>query len=167
MTYRIALPLIVALLGAGCAGSGDYPSLARRPAEELYAAGDPERVPVPAPNDPALPGRIAAFVQAGRAGDEGFADALGRARDLAARAGSTGSDSWVEAQQALSRAAAARSATSRALADLDAYAIERARQGPLSPADAERLAGATAALQALADRQQDQTESLGEMLRRR
>ena len=168
MQSRIALPLACAALAAsGCAAPGNYPSLAPRPAEAVYAAGDPERVPVPAPDDPDLAGRVAAFVAAGRAGEASFEQAVARARPLAERAGMAGSDSWVEAQQAVSRAEAARAPTIRALADLDVFAVARAAQSRLSPADMESLAAGTAALQALADRQQAQLDLLQAMLKTR
>ena len=162
MKSRIALPLacLLPLLGASCAEQGDFPSLARRPAEALYASGDPERVPVAAPDIPAIPARVEALLDAGRAGNSDFEAALAEARPLVARAGAPGSDGWVAAQQALSRAQAGRAGTMRALADLDAFAIEQARQGPLSAADAERLAAGTAALQAIADRQESQLDAL-------
>ena len=168
MRHPIA-PAIVcasALLAVSCAAPGSYPSLAPRPAEAIYAAGDPERVPVPAPDDPSIPVRLQALLEAGRAGDTGFGDAIARARTLAGQAGAPGSDSWVEAQQALSRAETGRAGTARALADLDAFAVERARQGPLSTGDAERMATATASLQAIADRQQAQLDAVAGMLRR-
>ena len=169
MRPRIALPLACALspLALSCAAPGSYPSLAPRPAEAIYAAGDPERVPQPAPDDPSLPLRLRTLVDAGRAGESSFGDAIARARALAGQAGASGSDGWVAAQQALSRAAAGRAATARALADLDAFAVERARLGPLSPGDSERLAAAVASLQALADRQQSQLDAVAETLRRR
>ena len=167
MKTRLVLTSCLCLLGAGCGASGDYPSLAPRPAEALYASGDPERVPVPAPDDPAIAQHIAPLLEAGRSGEAAFDAALRRAREAAGRAGAAGSDSWVDAQQALSRAAAARTTTTRALADLDLYAVARAKEGPLSPADAERLSAATASLQAIADRQQSQIESVEGLLRRR
>ena len=169
MTTRIALLLACTLspLALSCAAPGSYPSLAPRPAEALYASGDPERVPLPAPDDPALPPRLQSLVEAGHAGDAGFGEAIARARILAGQAGASGSDSWVEAQQALSRATAGRAATARALADLDALAVEQARRSPLGPGDSARLAAAVASLQALADRQQAQLDAVAETLRRR
>jgi len=86
------------------------------------------------------------------------------AHAAAARAGGSGSDSWVEAQQALSRVESARARTTAALADLDALAVERAAAGTLSQGDSERLSAATAEIQALADGQSDRLRRLGESL---
>jgi hypothetical protein len=145
----------LALLGgvAACAAPGPYPSLEPREVERRYAAGDPERVPEPAPDLPALGGSVAELLAEGRRGDTEFERALAAATPLVARAGASGSESWIAAQQALSRAEAARAPTVRALADLDAYAVEQARKGPLSPGDRERVASASAELQEMADRQ--------------
>ncbi|QAY75450.1 hypothetical protein [Sphingosinicella sp. BN140058] len=166
---KIALPFAAAgclLLAAGCAAPGPFPSLAPRPAEALYASGDPERVPVPAPDRPAIASRIAEFAAAARAGDAAFGEAVAAARPIVGRAGGAGSDSWVAAQQAVSRAQTGRSATLRALADLDAFAIAQAAEGPLSAGDGERLQAATKALQALADRQQGQLAEFEQRLSR-
>jgi hypothetical protein len=160
MKLLAALACAFAVLAAGCADSGAYPSLAVRPAELLYASGDPERVPVPAPDRPGIAARIAELLAAGRAGDAAFGEALAAAQPLVAKAGGTGSDSWIAAQQAVSRAVSARSATLSALADLDAFAIDQAKQGPVSTADAERFVAGIQALQALSDRQQDQLSAL-------
>ena len=143
-------------LAAGCAAPGPYPSLAPRPAEALYASGDPERVPEPAPDRPAIAPRLAALIAAARAGDAAFAEAVAAARPIVSRAGGAGSDSWVAAQQAVSRAQTGRSATLQALADLDAFAIAQAAEGPLSTSDSAQLQTATSSLQALADGQQRQ-----------
>lgn len=151
------LPLVAA---AGCAAPGPYPSLAPREAERLYASGDPVRVAPDAPDRAGLASRIAALLAEGRSGNARFEEALGSARSLASRAGSPGSESWIAAQQALSRAEAARAATVGALADLDALAVEEARKAPLSPGDYRRLVEGTAALQAIADRQHDQLARL-------
>ena len=162
MTSRIAAPLActLLLLCASCADQGNFPSLALRPAEALYASGDPERVPVPAPDNPAIGPRVDALVEAGRAGNATFQTALAAARPLAGRAGAPGSDSWIAAQQAVSRVEAGRTETMRALADLDRFAIDQARQGPLSAADSQRLAAGTATLQVLAERQESELNAL-------
>jgi hypothetical protein len=77
-----------------------------------------------------------------------------------AAAGPAGGEAWIEAQQALSRLEAARGATVRALADLDALALAEANKTTLSGADLERLRAAVAALQAIADRQHDEIAGL-------
>ncbi len=157
----ILLPLALA---AGCAAPGPYPSLAPRPAEKAYAEEADERRPTPQPDDPALAGEIDRLLAAGRAGAAEFDAAFPAAQAAAASAGGAGSDSWIEAQQALSRLEAARARTTAALADLDRLAVERSSAGTLGERDGERLRAATADIQALADAQADRLRRLGESL---
>jgi hypothetical protein len=70
----------------------------------------------------------------------------------------------VEAQQAVSRLEAARAPATRALADLDAFSLERARAGALASADRQRLDAALASLQALVARQAEAVRRLGARL---
>jgi hypothetical protein len=158
------LPLGLAAALAACAAPGPYPSLEPRDVERRYAAGDPERVPEAAPDLPEFAGGVAGMLAEGRRGDAEFERALVAARPLVARAGASGSESWIAAQQALSRVEAARAPTVRALADLDAFAISQAKNRPLSPGDAERLAAATAELREIADRQHATLTSLRKAL---
>jgi hypothetical protein len=160
MTRTLPLPLAAALLLAGCASDGAFPSLAVRDAERVYAAGDPLQTTPEAPDRAGLAGRIAAFLAAANEGEAAFARALAAARPLAGRSGTPSSESWLAAQQAISRVEAARAATTRALGDLDQFAAEQARQGPLSTSDFQQLTGATARLQAQADRQRQAVEQL-------
>jgi hypothetical protein len=163
---RFVLPaaMLAALLG-GCAAEGDYPSLAPRPVEKELAATDPAP-PAPLPDDPALAKRVAALAAEAQRGEAEFEAALPAARSAVAGAGAPGGESWVEAQQALSRLEAARRATVQALADLDALALAEAGKTSLSGADLERLRAAVAALQAIADRQHDQIAGLQARLSR-
>jgi hypothetical protein len=156
------LPLAFA---AACAAPGPYPSLAPRPAETVYASED-ERQPVAQPDDPALAAEVDRLAGAARAGAAHFDSASPAAEAAVTAAGGPGSDSWVEAQQALSRLEAERTRTTAALADLDALAVDRAKAGTLSPADGERLRTAMAEIQALADAQAERLERLGARLSR-
>ena len=158
--------LLLAALSGGCAAPGPYPSLEPREVERRYAEGDPEPVPTPVADDASIAARIADFAARARAGDAAFEQAVAAARPLVARAGAPGTDGWVAAQQAVSRAEAARAPTIQALADLDAYAIDRAAEKALSESDIERLASSTAALQAIANRQHDALKGLQGRLRR-
>ncbi|HEX8261344.1 MAG TPA: hypothetical protein VF547_00555 [Allosphingosinicella sp.] len=151
------------LLAAACAAPGPYPSLAPRAAEKAYA-GEDERQPTPQADDPALAAEIDRLAAAARAGAADFDAALPAAQSAAAAAGAAGSDSWIEAQQDLSRLEAARARTTAALADLDRLAVERASAGTLGEGDRERLRAATAEIQALADAQADRLRRLGESL---
>jgi hypothetical protein len=152
------LPWLV--LAAGCAPEGPYPSLAPRPMERALAETDIER-PVPAlPDDPAVAERARELSREAQRGQAKFEAALPAARAAAAAAGAVGSESWIAAQQALSRLEAARTTTTRALAELDAFAASQARARELSPGDLARLGEAVTAVQALADRQHEQLASL-------
>lgn len=151
-------PLLVL---SGCAAPGPYPSLAPRPAEKAYAEDAEERKPTPQPDDPALAGEIDRLLAAGRAGAAEFDSALPAAQRAASAAGGSGSDSWIEAQQALSRLEAARARTTAAVADLDRLAVERTSAGTLGSGDSERLRAATAELQAITDSQADRLQRLG------
>ena len=145
---------VLILLGASaCAPEGPYPSLAPRPIEKAMA--ETEELPAPAavPDDAGLPAKIAALIAQARRGEADYQAALPEARAAASNAGASASDSWIVAQQALSRLEAARATTAGALADLDALGLAEASARPLSPADGERLASATREAQALADRQ--------------
>ena len=132
---RVRLLSLLLLGGlAACAAPGPYPSLEPREVERRYAAGDPERVPEPAPDLPVLGGDVGAMLAEARRGDADFEQAVATARPLAARAGPGGSESWIAAQQALSRAEAARAPTVQALADLDAYAVAQTSGSDLAAA---------------------------------
>ena len=161
LPFAILVPL---LLAAGCAAPGPYPSLAPRPAEKAYAEDAEERKPIPQPDDPALAAEIDRLLGAGRAGGAEFDSALPAAQRAATAAGGAGSDSWIEAQQALSRLESARARTTAAVADLDRLAVERTSAGTLGSGDSERLRAATAELQALTDSQADRLKRLGESL---
>ncbi len=159
--FAILVPL---LLAAGCAAPGPYPSLAPRPAEKAYAEDAEERKPTPQPDDPALAAEIDRLLAAGRAGAAEFGKAFPAAEAAASAAGGAGSDSWIEAQQALSRLESARARTTAALADLDRLAVERTSAGTLGSGDSERRRAAAAEMQALADSQSDRLAKLGESL---
>jgi hypothetical protein len=156
------LLLSAALLAglAGCAPSGSFPSLAPRPIERALAPPDVEPPKVAVADDPQLPARLQAFVAAGRSGQADFDAELASARRAVARSGGRGSDSWVEAQQAVSRLEVARATVANALSELNAYAVERANAAPLSQGDRDRIRQANAALQAIADAQQGELAAL-------
>lgn len=163
LSIAILVPLLVAV---GCAAPGPYPSLAPRPAEKAYAEDSEERKPTPQPDDPALVGEIDRLLEAGKAGAAEFDSALPAAQAAAGAAGGEGSETWIEAQQALSRLESARARTTAAAADLDRLALERTGAGTLGSGDSERLRSAAAELQALTDAQADRLQKLGESLLR-
>ena len=162
---RALLPILIPLLAAaGCAAPGPYPSLAPRSAEKAYADDADERKPTPQPDDPALAAEIDRLAASARDGAAGFDSAFGAAEAAANGAGAAGSESWIEAQQALSRLETARAQTTAALADLDRLGVERTGAGTLGEGDRERLGRALAEIQALADAQADRLRRLGESL---
>ena len=159
--HRSALTAALALVAlSGCTQQGDFPSLAPRPVERAMAESEEEPAVRPAPDDPQLPARVAAFVEAGRRGQAAFEATLPAARAAVGRAGASGSDSWIEAQQAISRLETTRATVANALSELDAYATGQARTRPLGPGDVERIREATELLQGLARDQERQSAEL-------
>ena len=158
--------LLASIAGlAGCAAPGPYPSLAPRPIEK--ALGEPGVPPVvaPLPDDAAVAGRVQGFLAQARAGERSFRAALPAAEQAVKRAGAVGSDAWIEAQQAVSRAETAEMRTTRALADLDRFAVDQANAKAVSPSDLARLQAASAQVQALADSQHAEIVRLEAALR--
>jgi hypothetical protein len=154
---RIALllPLVAA---AACTGRADYPSLAPRPIETVRFAVAPSAEP-PAPPAETSPD-IAVQLAAAEAARDDFAAQLALAERTVSAAGPAGSESWIEAQNAVSRLDRAATPAAVALGVLDRLMIDAAAapQGA-PPALAEAweqvsaiVAGQRAAVEALADR---------------
>lgn len=157
-------PLLLGPLIAGCASGGDFPSLAPRAVEQL-SMEEPIRVDPPVAADPTLRARVGELLARARAGDTAFERAYARAAPLARASGAVHSDSWVQAQEAISRAEVARTETTVALADLDRLTVERA-DVPTNESDHEALMEARQAAQALANDQHRRLESLRSSLGR-
>jgi hypothetical protein len=159
---RFLFPSLLALaVLAGCAGTaGPFPSLAPRPIEK--ALGEPGVPPVvaPVPDDPEVAARVSAFVGEAQAGDRSFRAALPAAEEKVRHAGATGSDSWMQAQVAVSRAEAAEQPITHALSEFDLYATDRGKAKPLSKADLDRLQAAEAEVQRLADAEHAEIDRL-------
>ena len=154
-----------AALAAGCSPEGEFPSLAVRPIESQDPLEEPVRTPPVVAAEPALRGRAAALLDQAQAGDRAFAAALGPARTAARGAGAPGSESWVVAQQAISRAEAARAATTTALGELDELIVARAAV----PTDAEDFAAirrALAEVERLVRAQQQRLDALTAAVKR-
>jgi hypothetical protein len=156
---RIAFAGLAAALLAGCVSQGPFPSLAPRPAESEDWTGEPARAAPAVADDPALRARIAALLDEARAGARDFDADFGPAERAAAQAGAEGSDSWIEAQQAISRLEAAGARTGEALAGLHQLRLEREGR-PTSAADLAASDAAIAAAEAIAARQQRRTDRL-------
>jgi hypothetical protein len=157
--FRPALAALAATLLAGCVSQGPFPSLAPRPAEMEDWSEEPVRpVPVVA-DDIELGRRIAALLAEAQAGNRAFTAEAPAAERAAARAGGRGSDSWLEAQQAISRLEAARGATGAALAELHALDLARA-SAPTSEADQAALKAAIDEAEAVSARQQQRIDRI-------
>ena len=158
-TSFIATALTATLLLSACVSNGEFPSLAVRDVELDRSTEAPARPPVDIAADPALRQRIEQLAARAQAGARAFDTEHGRAAAAGSAAGSEGSESWVVAQQALSRLEAARAETMRALGDLDEVAMERAA-APTAPDDLAALNAAIAAVERLALAQQRRLDAL-------
>jgi len=165
---RHLLPLAaVSILTACSAPMMHQPSLAPRAAEAI----DP-RVPIPdtsAPGtvDPALAERLQALVAAVRANAPAFETREIEASKLAAQAGPVASESWVVAQQALSRLVEQHGETTNAAANIDALASDRLKgQHWIKPADREAIAAAAAEVAAVNDAQSAAIDRITDQLAR-
>ena len=129
MAARFPLPALLAacaLTLAGCVAEGPFPSLAPRPEEADFSTAEPVRTAPDVPSDAGLRTRIGALVAQSLEGLAAFDAAYPQSDRATAAAGASGSDSWIEAQQSLSRLEAARTRTTNARAELDRIAIDRA-----------------------------------------
>ncbi len=127
MPIRITVTtmLTATLLLSGCAtDAGEYPSLARRPAERLTANFDapaaPETFELPAPSA-AVTGQVGPLISAAQRADAKFRQREPRARSsVGSGAGAKmGSESWATATIAVAELETARAEAMLALADLD------------------------------------------------
>ena len=156
----LLLPLLVL---AGCAAEGPFPSLQPRPVEKLSMDEPVREVPVVAA-DLGLAARTAELLAEARRGQREFEAVLPAARARVRAAGAAASESWIEAQQAVSRLEAARALTVTALAQLDELAIERAAR-PTNAGQFQALLAAQEAAEELAQSQQAEIARLQAALR--
>ncbi|QPQ55378.1 hypothetical protein IC614_01845 [Allosphingosinicella flava] len=110
-------------------------------------------------SDPALRQEAGALVARAGAGQRAFDNAMPAAERAAAQAGASGSESWIAAQQAISRLEAARAQTVEALALLDRLAVQRSAL-PTNPDDFRTIVDAAEKAGALATAQQDAIDRL-------
>ncbi|HEY0627430.1 MAG TPA: hypothetical protein VGD10_11960 [Allosphingosinicella sp.] len=158
MFRALAPTLLAALLVGGCTQQGSFPSLRPRAVERLTTDEPVRPVPVVAA-DAGLEGQVSGLLADARRGQAEFESLLGPTRAVVGRAGSAGTDSWVEAQQALSRLEAARALTVTALAELDRLSLERAGQ-PTNSAQYGGLVEAVESAAGLAEAQQAEIDRL-------
>jgi hypothetical protein len=153
------------LLAAGCTTEGPFPSLEPRAIEQEDPLAEPVRTPPAVATDPALRARAGELLAQARLGEREFEAALGPASAAARAAGAPGSERWIEAQQAISRAEAARAPTMTALAELDRLAVERAAM-PTAEEDFAAVRSALAEAERLAREQQRRLDALRGAVRR-
>ena len=144
--------LLAATLTA-CVSQGPFPSLAVRPAEREHWSEEPVHTAPPVADDAAVRTRVAALLAAARAGSAQFDADIAAAERAAARSGAEGSDTWIEAQQALSRVEAARGDTTNAATELHQLRLERTGTAT-SAADLALIDDAIAQAEALSARQE-------------
>ena len=150
MKFPAPHPLLAALacsLTAACAASGPFPSLAPRAVEkEAEAAPEP---PPPTVADAAVTARIAQLLTGARQANARCEEPDRAADQATGRAGGVGSEGWIAAQQALSRAVAARGPVVDAIAELDRLGITHAYH----PANLAAVQEALVEAQGIAERQ--------------
>ena len=152
---RILLSALILSL-TGCAGAGKYPSLNPRPveakAEGLLAEPAATEVPL-APATAEARSKIDSALSLAQGGVSAFDAALPATRSAAKAAGASGSESWINAQMAVSALEQHRAPVKSALADLG----ELLRTTMTSPPgeDLARVQEAIRTVEAL-DAQQDE-----------
>jgi len=137
---RVTLFSCAAALLAGCVSQGPFPSLAQRP-DELLAIDEPVRQAPQIADDSAFRVQINNLLGEARSGDAAFERDYADAARAASRAGAQGSDSWVVAEVAFSRAEISRGRATDAATELHQLALARAGQ-PTSDADLAALQAA-------------------------
>jgi hypothetical protein len=126
----VLTPLAALSLAACASGmSGATPSLEKRAIEDRFAVVETAPPPAPGPLPTDLAGRLAEWRARAARADRAFAAALAptEAAVAAARGAAVATESWITAQQALSRLAVARGPVGDALADVDALYLARQR----------------------------------------
>lgn len=164
-----SLPLLFAasLVAACSITTSPEPSLAPRAAEAI----DP-RLPIPDEEpvgnvDPALANQLAALVAEVRSAQPAFDAREAEANRLAAAAGAVASESWIAAEQALSRLVEQHGMTTRAAADIDALASARLEsQRWIAPADRQAIAAAASDVGSISARQAGAIDRLKDQLTR-
>ena len=155
----LGLAALLAACLAGCVSHGPFPSLAPRPAEQEDWTEEPVHAAPAVADDAALRARIAALLSQARDGERAFNADLPAAERATAHVGAEGSDSWIEAQQAISRLEAARGRTDEAAGELHQMRLARSGE-PTSAADLEALDAAIEDVRALVERQQQRLDRI-------
>jgi hypothetical protein len=156
-------PIVAFALLTACADAGTYPSLAKRPFEAGQPAPLPPSMPALLP-DSALRKRVADQLRKAEAGVSDFKEALAPAQTAARAAGAENSESWIEAQMAVSRLERTLSPARDALAALD---DERRLAISDNPEDRAAIEAAIATVESIDARQSAEIEKLAEAINRR
>jgi hypothetical protein len=155
----LGLSAVLAACLAGCVSQGPFPSLALRPAEQEDWTEEPMHAAPVVADDATLPTRIAAVIAEAREGARAFEADLPAAERATAHIGAEGSDSWIEAQQAISRLQASRGKTDEAAAELHQMRVARSGQ-PTSAADLAAIDDAIEQVRLLVEGQQQQLDRI-------
>jgi hypothetical protein len=165
---RSLLLLLTLPLAASCSiTASPEPSLAPRAAEAI----DP-RLPIPDETpegtvDPALASRLSELVAEVRSASPAFETKLAVADRLATGAGPNASESWIAAEQALSRLIEQHGVTTRAAGDIDALAASRLEgQRWIAPADRAAISAAAADVASISAHQTEAIDRLMDRLSR-
>ena len=126
-TLFVLTALALSLAGCVSAASGDFPSLAKRPVEDRFAVVQSAPPPAPGPVPADIAGKLDRWRADAAAARAAFDAARGETEAAVAAASGAGvaSETWVTAQQALSRLGVTRGPLSDAIADLDALYVAR------------------------------------------
>ncbi|GGC24796.1 hypothetical protein GCM10011371_10510 [Novosphingobium marinum] len=168
MNRIVALPATIAgalLLSACASTAGEYPSLARRDIERVSGTAMPVEPAVPQvpplPPSAATEARLAELLAQAREANQRFLAVRPQAQNAVAGAGGVASESWIDANVALSRLEAARSRAMVALAELDQlYAAERLENFNAVSPTAEAIAAARDTVDSWV---QAQTDTIGSL----
>ncbi|MDE8652941.1 hypothetical protein [Novosphingobium album (ex Liu et al. 2023)] len=143
--------LVLPILVAACASTGDYPSLALRDAERVALTAQPvpgegAPTPVPPPASADLQARLAGLLAGAGKGHAAFEARRGTAERAvsAARGAGVASETWISAQVAIADLEAARSTAVTALAELDQLYVAERDAGAGAPPSPSALAIAEA-----------------------
>lgn len=138
LTIRIAAPIGALLALSACnADRSRFPSLAIRPAERAYSAGQQPSTAAPAAPEAAagLPARVAALRETAMAAHARFTAQQGQATSLinAAKGTAPGTEAWSRAAIALASLTSARGEGMVALSDLDRLLITATEAAAIGP----------------------------------
>jgi hypothetical protein len=165
---RPLAPLPIALFAlSGCTMTANEPSLAPRAIERMSASepAAPQPEAPPLPEDASQQQRVAALVARARDGDARFQQQQTAANRLisAGSGAPLGSEAWVQAQEALSRAENLRTIVTQSLADLDSLQIAAAQNGA-GPESAGMLNDAVREVAAIDAREEQALQTLRDRL---